>query len=257
MALKYGPFTVYVICREEEGSGNEEELARPKARYRKYFPSLSAIPGTLASFSSWAPLLKDVGEVANEMYLVERLGSYLRRQWFSNVSFFNQFLTGYCPVTHNAQVGLSFKNKKHHTDLGLQARQRSGGMNIEEYVKRAAQACRQTAVFTGTNLRYHQRNQKLAMKTEPRTKMKPSLKYLATYFNTAEKDQALNKRVFVRKGTEEASVEKVEAPQTTLDAAAATQLSQLSQKSVAELSQDVVTRSLRFGRRVKPKTKNS
>lgn len=79
--------------------------------------------------------------VVNESFMDGKVTSYLRRQWFCNVVLFCPIFTGHVPLSHNTAVEVSYKIKKHHTEIGLNARQRKG-MAVEEYVKETGLACK-------------------------------------------------------------------------------------------------------------------
>lgn len=141
---RFGAFDVHVVFRE--GKGSEEQTGfhdcnvSRTSRYRVYVPCMHFL--SLGGFSVWCDSLLQEGCIRNEFHLAGKSHQYLHRQWFPNLALFCPFLTGAVPVSHSTQVEISYKVKKNHTDLGIQAMQRSGSMNVQEYVKRSVQACR-------------------------------------------------------------------------------------------------------------------
>ena len=133
-----GPFDIHVVFREKSEG-------KTHSRYRVYIPSLSLLPKSLAGFNVWCEFLQKDETIVKELFMGGRQCLYLQKQWFSNLAFICPVFTGIVPLTHNTPVGVSYKLKKHHEDLGSDAFNRSGGMRIAEYVKKAAIASKSNA----------------------------------------------------------------------------------------------------------------
>lgn len=87
----------------------------------------------------------------------------MRRQWYPNLSNFCPCLIGSIHLSHNTPVELSYKIAKHHTHLGLLAKQLSG-LKVTEYVKRSALARNQQARNICVELADHYRQERFRMK---------------------------------------------------------------------------------------------
>lgn len=144
---RFGPFDVYVVYREvDSGRGDESGSLPDRTRYRVYIPAMSLV--SIGGFNVWTSAANTEGRICirNEFHVGGKSSQYLHRQWYPNLALFCPLMTGPVPGTDNTTVELSYKIKKHNTDLGVQAMQRSGGMKVQEYVKRSAQACGPEAV---------------------------------------------------------------------------------------------------------------
>lgn len=119
--LKYtfGPFHCYVVFRDATESST-------KLRYRVYIPSLSLLPNSIGGYMTWTPshLCKD--SIQNLAWAGGIVRTYMRRQWYANLTNFCLSLIGMVPLSHNTRVELSYKIAKHHTDIELLAKQLSG-----------------------------------------------------------------------------------------------------------------------------------
>lgn len=140
---RFGRFDVFVVYREQfRPRGCDIDLWR----YRVYIPSLSLVSGSLGGFNVCCKPFIQPNKITNECFLDGKTSAYLRRSWFANLPLLSNALTGKVPFFDNSQVEISFKNRKHNTDLGILARQRAKGMNLVEYVKRAAVESKTEAV---------------------------------------------------------------------------------------------------------------
>ena len=195
-----GPYNVYVVHRE---AGDGTEMARIIHRYRVYIPALCMGQFIAPGFSSWSDIPASPNEIQirNTAYSSGHSREYFKKVWFPHVSLCSPLLLGGAPLSHNTPVEVSFQRTKHHSELGVEAMQRPGGMPISEYVKKAAEFSMSNALRVSHNL-IKKRNSNGSLKHPQILKnRKKSLAELTRETNPSVSNARILDGVFVGKKT--------------------------------------------------------
>ena len=156
-------------------------------------------------FSSWSDILASPNEIQirNTECSLGYSREYFKNVWFPHVSLRSPLLLGEAPLSHNTPVEVSFKRTTHHSELGVEAMQRPGGMPISEYVTKAAEFSISNALRVSHNLIKKRKSSGILKHPQISKKKKKSLAELTRETNPSVSNARILERVFVRKKTGE------------------------------------------------------